>query len=114
MVQGNSDDEVRVDFTLARVGGGQQNIFKLIDTSYTAVASDTGNVAFRVQKIEGGGAGYKIDNLNVICSSCSIPTPDLNISDVQIDSNQSSSCNLSSSAQITVDLVITVMKLLMV
>ena len=33
---GNSDDEVRVDFTLASVGGGQQNIFKLIDTLYTA------------------------------------------------------------------------------
>ena len=99
---GNSDDEIRVDFTLASVGGGQQNIFKLIDTSYTAVATDTGNVAFRI--VKNWGPGYKIDNYNVLCSSCSAPSPDLNILNVQIDSNQFSSCNLSSSAQITVDL----------
>ena len=99
---GNSDDEVRVDYTLASVGGGQQNIFKLIDTSYTAISSDTANLAFRIQK--NWGPGYKIDNLNIQCASCIIPIPDLNISDVQIDSSQSSSCDLSSSAQITVDL----------
>ena len=99
---GNSDDEIRVDFTLASVGGGQQNIFKLIDTSYTAVATDTGNVVFRILK--NWGPAYKIDNLNITCNSCVAPLPDLRIINVLVDSSQSSSCDLSSSAEISVDL----------
>ena len=99
---GNSDDEIRVDFTLASVGGGQQNVFKLIDTSYTAVATDTGNIVFRILK--NWGPAYKIDNLNIICNSCIAPLPDLRIINVLVDSSQSSSCDLSSSAEISVDL----------
>ena len=47
---GNADDVVHVEFTLGSIGGGQQNVFKLIDSSYTAVASDTGNLALDLQK----------------------------------------------------------------
>jgi hypothetical protein len=100
--EGSSDDEIRVDFTLASVGGGQQNVFKLIDTSYNAVATDTGNVAFRILK--NWGPEYKIDNFKLTCNSCVAPIPDLRVLNVLVDSSQSSSCNLSSAAQITVDL----------
>ena len=31
---GNADDVVHVEFTLGSIGGGQQNVFKLIDSSW--------------------------------------------------------------------------------
>ena len=71
---GNADDVIHVEFTLGSIGGGQQNVFKLIDSSYTAVASDTGNLAFRFTKT--WGPSYKIDNFKIECSSCTpIVTP---------------------------------------
>ena len=68
---GNSDDEIRVDFTLGSVGSGQQNVFKLIDTSYTTLATDTSNLAFRFSK--NWGPEYKIDNFKIECTSCPPP-----------------------------------------
>jgi hypothetical protein len=70
---GNEDDSTHVDFTLGSIGGGQQNVFKLIDTSYTAVANDTGSLAFRFTKNWGGI--YKIDNFKIECTSCDPPAP---------------------------------------
>ena len=68
---GNADDVLLVDFTLGSVGGGQQNTFKLIDTTYTAQAADTSNLAFKITK--NWGPGYKIDNFKVECTTCPPP-----------------------------------------
>ena len=74
---GNTDDSVRIDFTLGSVGAGQQNVFKLIDTLYTTSASDTGNLAFRITK--NWGPSYKIDNFKIECTSCPPPVNPNNI-----------------------------------
>ncbi len=74
---GNTDDSVRVDFTLGSVGAGQQNVFKLIDTLYTTSPSDTGNLAFRITK--NWGPSYKIDNFKIECTSCPPPVNPNNI-----------------------------------
>ena len=88
---GNSDDSVRVDFTLGSVGSGQQNVFKLIDTLYTTSASDTGNLAFRITK--NWGPSYKIDNFKIECTSCPPPvnpnyiTLKVNTTNITVGSN---------------------------
>jgi len=74
---GNTDDSIRVDFTLGSVGAGQQNVFKLIDTLYTTSPSDTGNLAFRITK--NWGPSYKIDNFKIECTSCPPPVNPNNI-----------------------------------
>jgi hypothetical protein len=79
---GNADDVIHVDFTLGSVGSGQQNVFKLIDTSYTTSQSDTGNFAFRFTKT--WGPSYKIDNFKIECTSC---PPPINPNDVTLKVN---------------------------
>ena len=88
---GNTDDVVHVDFTLGSVGSGQQNVFKLIDTSFTTSASDTGNFAFRFTKT--WGPSYKIDNFKIECTSCPPPinpnnvTLKVNTTNITVGSN---------------------------
>ena len=88
---GNTDDVIQVDFTLGSIGGGQQNVFKLIDTSYTTTASDTGNFAFRFTK--NWGPSYKIDNFKIECTTCPPPvnpynvTLKVNTSNITVGSN---------------------------
>jgi hypothetical protein len=88
---GNADDVIHVDFTLGSVGSGQQNVFKLIDTSFTTSASDTGNFAFRFTKT--WGPSYKIDNFKIECTSCPPPinpnnvTLKVNTTNITVGSN---------------------------
>ena len=74
---GNADDVATIDFTLGSVGSGQQDVFKLIDTSYTASTNDTGNLAFRFTKT--WGPTYKIDNFKIECTSCPPPINPYNV-----------------------------------
>tara|TARA_X000000950_G_scaffold79974_1_gene100622 strand:+ start:3523 stop:4692 length:1170 start_codon:yes stop_codon:yes gene_type:complete len=88
---GNTDDVIKVDFTLGSVGSGQQNVFKLIDTLYTTTLSDTGNFAFRFAK--NWGPSYKIDNFKIECTTCPPPlnpynvTLKVNTSNITVGSN---------------------------
>ena len=88
---GNTDDVIKVDFTLGSVGSGQQNVFKLIDTLYTTTLSDTGNFAFRFAK--NWGPSYKIDNFKIECTTCPPPlnpynvTLNVNTSNITVVSN---------------------------
>ena len=88
---GNADDVIHVDFTLGSVGSGQQNVFKLIDTSFTTSSSDTGNFAFRFTKT--WGPSYKIDNFKIECTSCPPPinpnnvTLKVNTTNITVGSN---------------------------